>query len=69
MIINNIIFMHVIYIVPVFIINPTSLFVFEDASFVEISVSSETRFEREVIVSAETGPKIGAINQATGKYV
>ena len=56
-------------IVPEFIINPTNLFIFENAGVVEVCVSSESLFERNVIVTAETGPKVGAVNQATGKYI
>ena len=33
---------------------------------VEVCISSETQFEREVMVTAETGPTTGATNQATG---
>ena len=56
-------------IVPEFIINPTNRAIFENAGVVEVCVSSESLFERNVIVTAETGPKVGAVNQATGKYI
>ena len=55
--------------VPEFTITPSVTTVSEDDPSVEVCISSNTVFARDVAVTAETGPKSGALNQATGKPI
>ena len=41
----------------------------ENETEVEICISVNTGFVQQVIVTAETGPKSGSSNPATGSYV
>ena len=55
-----------IHTVPEFQIGPTTQ-VNESTPDVEICITTSSSLGRDVVVTAETGPKRGAVNQATGK--
>lgn len=53
--------------VPEFFISPVNIVVSEATPEVEVCVNLVSILGRSVVVTAETQPKIGATNQATGK--
>lgn len=55
-----------INIVPEITLTPRSIIVLENTGEVQICISIDSPIARNVIVTANTGPKSGAVNQATG---
>ena len=43
--------------------------VMEPVGMVEICITTDSPLARSIVVTAETGPKSGAANQATGSYI
>ena len=52
--------------VPEFSIDPPMRNVTEPEGMVEICITTDSPLARNIVVTAETGPKSGAANQATG---
>lgn len=54
--------------VPEFNIDPPMRNVTEPEGMVEICITTDSPLGRNIVVTAVTGPKSGAANQATGMY-
>ena len=54
---------------PEFNIDPPMVTVPEPDGMVEVCITTDSPLARNIIVTAVTGPKSGAANQATGSYI
>ena len=54
--------------VPEFSLTPLAITVTEDNTGVQICITISGSIDRNVVVTAQTAPKAGASNQATGEY-